>query len=204
MIISPVTLLQINPRTGGFDELLIPSVLICRCWVWLCVPCGFDLVAGVAHPARVVRQRLAFLSLQARLHLTPPLPNYYGRVDARWSVSCGSRYFPGQTGALDCLRAFFNSILVTTSVSCNYLACAPLDHVYGGAPRPGPGMLRDGVIESGLTQLNGSDTEPEAQAEQPRHDRTHLSKPTKRVFLYQSGAINPCIFVALSDPSGKL
>lgn len=48
------------------------------------------------------------------------------------------------------------------------------NHVYGGAPRPGPGMLRDGVIESGLTQLNGSDTEPEAQAEQPRHDRTHL------------------------------
>lgn len=35
-------------------------------------------------------------------------------------------------------------------------------------------MLLDGVIESGLTQLNGSHTDPEAQAEQPGHDRTHL------------------------------
>lgn len=35
-------------------------------------------------------------------------------------------------------------------------------------------MLLDGVVESGLTQLNGSHTDPEAQAEQPGHDRTHL------------------------------
>lgn len=44
----------------------------------LSYPCGFDLVPGIAHPAWVVRERLAFLPLQARLHLTPPLPNYYG------------------------------------------------------------------------------------------------------------------------------
>ena len=44
----------------------------------LSYPGGFDLVASVAHPAGVVRERLALLSLQARLHLTPPLPNYYG------------------------------------------------------------------------------------------------------------------------------
>lgn len=37
-------------------------------------------------------------------------------------------------------------------------------------------MLLDGVVESGLTQLNGRHTDPEAQAEQPRHDRTHLLK----------------------------
>lgn len=35
-------------------------------------------------------------------------------------------------------------------------------------------VLLDGVVESGLTQLNGSDADPEAQAEQPGHDRTHL------------------------------
>lgn len=42
-------------------------------------PCGFDLVARVAHPARVVGKGLALLPFQARLHLTPPLPNYDGR-----------------------------------------------------------------------------------------------------------------------------
>ena len=35
-------------------------------------------------------------------------------------------------------------------------------------------MLLDGVIESGLTLLNDSHADPEAQAEQPGHDRTHL------------------------------
>ena len=48
------------------------------------------------------------------------------------------------------------------------------DHVDGGSPGPHPMMLLDGFVESGLTQLNGSHTDPEAQAEQPRHDRTHL------------------------------
>lgn len=48
------------------------------------------------------------------------------------------------------------------------------DHVDGGPPRPRPRVLLDGVVESGLTQLNGSHTDPEAQAEQPGHDRTHL------------------------------
>lgn len=37
-------------------------------------------------------------------------------------------------------------------------------------------MLLDGVVESGLTELNSRHTDPEAQAEQPRHDRTHLLK----------------------------
>lgn len=40
-------------------------------------------------------------------------------------------------------------------------------------------MLLDGVVESGLTQLNGSHTDPEAQAEQPGHDRTHRLKSGK-------------------------
>ncbi len=48
------------------------------------------------------------------------------------------------------------------------------DHVDGGSSRPRPMMLLDGVVERGLTQLNGSHTDPEAQAEQPGHDRTHL------------------------------
>lgn len=50
------------------------------------------------------------------------------------------------------------------------------DHVDCGSSRPHPRMLLDGVVESGLTQLNGRHTDPEAQAEQPRHDRTHLLK----------------------------
>lgn len=44
----------------------------------------------------------------------------------------------------------------------------------GGSSRPRPMMLLNGVVESGLTELNGSHTDPEAQAEQPGHDRTHL------------------------------
>lgn len=203
MIIGPLTALQINPSTKGVSLLLIlPNVLICWCCVWLCVPCGFDFVAGVAHPARVVRQRLAFLSLQARLHLTPPLPNYYGCVHTRWPVSRGSGDFPGQTRTLDRLRTLLNSILITASMSRNYFTRTPLDHVYGGAPRPRPGMLWDGVIESGLTQLNGSDTEPEAQAEQPRHDRTHLlSSPTKSVLCTVSTQCHESIHIATgADP----
>ena len=43
-----------------------------------------------------------------------------------------------------------------------------------GSSRPRPMMLLDGVIESGLTLLNDSHADPEAQAEQPGHDRTHL------------------------------
>lgn len=53
------------------------------------------------------------------------------------------------------------------------------DHVDGGPSRPRPGMLLDGVVESGLTQLNGSHTDPEAQAEQPGHDRTHLLRTSR-------------------------
>lgn len=49
----------------------------------------------------------------------------------------------------------------------------------GGSFRPRPMMLLDGVVESGLTQLNGSHTDPEAQAEQPGHDRTHLLRTSK-------------------------
>lgn len=53
------------------------------------------------------------------------------------------------------------------------------NHVDGGSPRPHSMMLLDGVVESGLTQLNGSHTDPEAQAEQPRHDRTHLLRTSR-------------------------
>lgn len=50
------------------------------------------------------------------------------------------------------------------------------DHVDGGPSGPHTRMLLDGVVESGLTELNSRHTDPEAQAEQPRHDRTHLLK----------------------------
>lgn len=36
------------------------------------------------------------------------------------------------------------------------------DHVDSGSSRPRPMMLLDGVVESGLTQLNSSHTDPEA------------------------------------------
>lgn len=42
-----------------------------------------------------------------------------------------------------------------------------------GSPGPQTRVL-DGVVESGLAQLNRRHADPEAQAEQPRHDRTHL------------------------------
>lgn len=53
------------------------------------------------------------------------------------------------------------------------------NHVNCGPPRPRPRMLLDGVIESGLTQLDGSHADPEAQAEQPGHDRTHLLRTSR-------------------------
>lgn len=78
-----------------FTAEFTPGTLFCRCHAAPCTtalpqrlishgqdtlsyPGGFDFVASVAHPARVVGERLAFLPLQARLHLAPPLPNYYG------------------------------------------------------------------------------------------------------------------------------
>lgn len=57
------------------------------------------------------------------------------------------------------------------------------DHVHCGSARPRPRTLLDGVVESGLAQLDGRQTEPEAQAEQPGHDRTHLLRTGK-------GAVN--------------
>lgn len=57
------------------------------------------------------------------------------------------------------------------------------NHVNGGSARPRPRTLLDGVVESGLAQLDGRQTEPEAQAEQPGHDRTHLLRTGK-------GAVN--------------
>jgi len=48
------------------------------------------------------------------------------------------------------------------------------DHMNCGSAWPRPRILLNGVVESGLTQLHGSHTDPEAQAEQPGHDRTHL------------------------------
>lgn len=41
--------------------------------------CGLDFVAGGAHPTGVVGQSLTLLSLQTRLHLTPPLADDDGR-----------------------------------------------------------------------------------------------------------------------------
>lgn len=89
---------RINSSRGGFRvpfiaEIIPIALLACSVSVspaalpqrfvshgqeTLSYPGGFDLVPSVAHPARVVRERLAFLPLQARLHLTPPPPNYYG------------------------------------------------------------------------------------------------------------------------------
>lgn len=40
-------------------------------------------------------------------------------------------------------------------------------------------MLLDGVVESGLTQVNGRHADPEAKVEQPGHDRTHLLRTSR-------------------------
>lgn len=189
-LIGPTTVLQIILCTRGLHLHPFRKMLICWCCVWLSVPCGFDLVPRITHPAWVVRERLTFLPLQARLHLTPPLPNYYGCVNTWRPVSSGSSYLPWQTGTLDRLWPLLNTILITASVSSNYLTCAPFNHMNCGPPRPCPRMLLDGVVESGLTQLDGSHTDPEAQAEQPGHDRTHLlrtgraEQPKKWVYKY--------------------
>lgn len=44
----------------------------------------------------------------------------------------------------------------------------------GGSAGPRPEMLRDGVGEGGLAQMDGRHADPKAQAEQPGHDWTHL------------------------------
>lgn len=48
------------------------------------------------------------------------------------------------------------------------------DHVDGGPSGPQTRVLLDGVVERGLAQLKRRHADPEAQAEQPRHDGTHL------------------------------
>lgn len=53
------------------------------------------------------------------------------------------------------------------------------DGVNGGSARPGPRIMVDGVVESGLTHLDGSQTDPEAHTEQPGHDRTHLPRTSR-------------------------
>lgn len=71
-----------------FSPAVLPQRLLSRGQQRLSYPGGFDLVASVAHPAGVVGECLAFLSLQARLHFTPPLSNYDGcwrqQRQARW------------------------------------------------------------------------------------------------------------------------
>lgn len=48
-----------------------------------------------------------------------------------------------------------------------------------GPAGPRPRMLLDGVVEGGLAQLDGRYADPEAQAEQPGHDRTHLLRTSR-------------------------
>lgn len=77
------------------------------------------------------------------------------------------------------LYLFFPFVIFLASRAAEGLT----NHVNGGSARPRPRTLLDGVVESGLAQLDGSQTEPEAQAEQPGHDRTHLLRTSK-------GAVN--------------
>lgn len=65
----------------------------------------------------------------------------------------------------------------------------------GGSAGPQTRVLLDGVVESGLAQLNCRHADPEAQAEQPRHDRTHLlerwSQKRRRDIMFSTPDLSP-------------
>lgn len=65
------------------------------------------------------------------------------------------------------------------------------DHVDGGSSGPQTRVLLDGVVESGLAQLNRRHADPEAQAEQPRHDRTHLLERWSQKKKEKHHVLNP-------------
>ena len=53
------------------------------------------------------------------------------------------------------------------------------DGVDADPARSGAMLLLDGVVEGALTELNRSHTDPETQAEEPGHDRTHLLRTSR-------------------------
>lgn len=74
------------------------------------------------------------------------------------------------------------------------------DHVDGGSSGPQTRVLLDGVVESGLAQLNRRHADPEAQAEQPRHDSTHLlgrwSQKRRENIMFSTPDLTPPMHIA--------
>lgn len=84
------------------------------------------LVACAAAPACEVRQNFTFLTIQTRLHLTPPLLSYYRCIHTGGCSSRRSSHLSWEAGTLDRLRSLLNLISVTAAMGRDYLTCASL------------------------------------------------------------------------------
>lgn len=87
---------------------------------------GLDLVASAAGPASQIRQNFTLLAIHTRLHLAPPLLSddrgFYTGGPGSGSASHLSR----EAGALDCLGALLNLILITATMHRHHFTCALL------------------------------------------------------------------------------
>lgn len=125
--------------------------------------CGLNFVARGAHPSGVVGEGLALLSLQTRLHLTPPLPDDNGGVDAGRPVPRRPRHLPGKTGALDRLGPLLNAVLVAAPVR--------RDHLARPSFWPVQVVLLQSVLEGPVAEQHRTGTYPQGQ--RPGHRRDH-------------------------------
>lgn len=91
---------------------------------------GFDLVPCSAAPALQIRKHFAFLSVKARMHLTPPLLLHYRGVYTRGSSSGGAGHLTRETRALDSLRPLLNLVFVAAAMQRHHLAGACPDLVH--------------------------------------------------------------------------
>lgn len=82
--------------------------------------CGFHFVSCDAGPACKVWQDSALLPFQTWLHFTPPLQTDNGRFHTRGQGPCCSSHLSCKARTLDCLRAFFNLVLIAAAMSCNH------------------------------------------------------------------------------------
>lgn len=85
-------------------------------------PSCFYFVSRGTAPSFAIWKDFTFLSLQAWLHMTPPLLFHYGCIHTRRSSSGSACHLPREAGALDRLGPFFYLVLITASVQRHNLA----------------------------------------------------------------------------------
>lgn len=89
----------------------------------------FYFIPRSTAPAFEIWEDFTFLSIHARMHLTPPFLLHNWGINTGRGGTSRPCHLSWKAGALYCLRPFFYLVLVATSVYCHHLTGSRFDMV---------------------------------------------------------------------------